>query len=125
MDRNIVVDQATDADLDAAVLLFNAYRVFYRQSSDMDAARRFLSERFRRRDAVMFLARMDGAACGFTQLYPSLSSVAMRPIWILNDLYVSPNARARGVGRRLMDRARDFAHASGGRAHRAHHRAQQ
>ena len=37
----------------------------------------------------------------------------MRPIWVLNDLYVSPTARGRGVGRRLRDRARDFAHASG------------
>ena len=52
-------------------------------------------------------------ALGFVQLYPSFSSVSMRKIWILNDLYVATNARRYGVGRLLMDRARDFARDTG------------
>ncbi len=105
--------EATSADLEAVAQLFDAYRVFYRQSPDLAAARNFIGERFARRDAVIFLARDGAEPVGFVQLYPSLSSVSMRPIWILNDLFVAPQARRDGVGRRLMDRAREFARASG------------
>ncbi|HTP84026.1 MAG TPA: GNAT family N-acetyltransferase [Alphaproteobacteria bacterium] len=105
--------EAKSNDLEAVAQLFDAYRVFYRQSSDVAAARTFIRERFARRDSVIFLARVSGEPAGFVQLYPSLSSVSMRPIWILNDLFVAPTARGAGVGRRLMDRAREFASASG------------
>src|SRR6185437_4610324 len=105
--------EATADDLGAVAQLFDAYRVFYRQSSDVAAARTFIRERFARRDSVIFLARVGGEPAGFVQLYPSLSSVSMRPIWILNDLFVAPKARGAGVGRRLMDRARECASASG------------
>ena len=109
----VQIVEATAADLEAAARLFDAYRVFYREPSDIAAARAFIGERFEQRDAVIFLARDGEEAVGFVQLYPSLSSVSMRRIWILNDLFVAPSARRGGVGRRLMDRARDFARASG------------
>lgn len=110
---DIQVIETTLDDLEPIARLFDAYRVFYRQASDIAGARAFIAERFKRRDSIIFLARRDGEAAGFTQLYPSLSSVSMRPIWILNDLFVEPAARGGGVGRRLMDRARDFARLSG------------
>lgn len=105
----ITVAEATSSDLDDAASLFDAYRVFYRQSPDPAAARAFLGERFQRKDAVLLLARHAGYAVGFTQLYPSLSSVSMKRIWILNDLFVSASARRLGIGRRLMDSAREYA----------------
>lgn len=109
----VTVTEATSGDLDEVAALFDAYRVFYRQTSDLAAARAFLAERFRRRDSVVLLARHKDAAIGFVQLYPSLSSVSMQRIWILNDLYVAPGGRRVGAGRRLMDRAREVAQASG------------
>jgi ribosomal protein S18 acetylase RimI-like enzyme len=109
----VTVAEATSQDLDELAALFDAYRVFYRQASDVAAARAFLGERFKRRDSVVLLARHHGVAIGFIQLYPSWSSVSMQRIWILNDLYVAPGGRRVGAGRRLMDRARDVAYASG------------
>lgn len=44
--REIEVRQATAADLDQLVPLFDAYRQFYRQPSEPEQARRFLLERF-------------------------------------------------------------------------------
>jgi GNAT superfamily N-acetyltransferase len=96
-------------DLDALMPLFDGYRQFYAQPPDPDGARAFLAERFKRGESVIFLAIADGAAAGFTQLYPSFSSVSMKRLWVLNDLFVAPNARRAGVGRALLERARAWA----------------
>jgi GNAT superfamily N-acetyltransferase len=55
----------------------------------------------------------SGNGLGFVQLYPSYSSVAAQRIWILNDLFVFPAARKRGVGRALLDAARDHGASTG------------
>ena len=89
--------------------LFDHYRQFYKQPPDPGASRAYIEERLNNGDAVIFLAEDGGKALGFVQLYPSLASISMRPIWILYDLFVEPNARASGVGRALMDRARQHA----------------
>jgi GNAT superfamily N-acetyltransferase len=102
--------------LDYLVPLFNAYREFYQQAPDLDGARQFLHDRLLQGEAVIFLALKGNEeqeiGIGFTQLYPSFSSVAMRPIWILNDLFVSPGFRRGGVARRLLEAARELAMAT-------------
>jgi len=108
----MLVKRATAADLDAVAPLFDAYRQFYGQRSDLAAARAFLEERLRREESVIFVAVDDeggNEALGFTQLYPSFSSVSVRRLWILNDLFVRPGLRRGGVGRRLLERAREWA----------------
>lgn len=107
----MLITRAGPEDLDAAAPLFDAYRQFYGQRSDVGSARAFLAERLRRDESVVFLA-LDGkpaAAVGFMQLYPSFSSVSLRRLWILNDLFVHPDGRRGGVGRRLLERAREWA----------------
>ncbi len=102
----MTVRLATISDLDLLVPLFDAYRVFYRKASDLDLARRFLSERLRNNQSTIFLAlQPDGSAAGFTQLFPTYSSVAAAPVLILNDLFVDPDARRRGTGALLLDAA--------------------
>jgi GNAT superfamily N-acetyltransferase len=103
------VVQVSVEQVDLAAPLFDAYRQFYGQSPDLAGARRFLAERLGRGESVIFAAVEDGRALGFTQLYPSFSSVSMGSIWILNDLFVAAEARHRGVGARLLRAARDHA----------------
>jgi ribosomal protein S18 acetylase RimI-like enzyme len=96
--------------------LFDAYRRFYKQAPDLDGAAAFLRDRLAKEQSWVFVALDEDApdvALGFVQLYPSFSSVRMRPIWILNDLFVAPQARRGGVGRLLMDAALRLASASG------------
>lgn len=114
-ENRIATTRATPADLDALAPLFDAYRVFYRQTADLATARAFLLERLQRDESVIILARYrDGRdTLGFTQLYPAFSSVSVRRIWILNDLFVAPEARQLGVARSLMEAARAFASATG------------
>jgi len=101
--------RAEPDDLDALVPLFDGYRQFYAQGSDRDGARAYLAERLARGESAIFLAIADGAVVGFTQLYPSFSSVSMKRLWVLNDLFVDPNARRGGVGRALLARAERWA----------------
>ncbi len=105
----MLVRRAGLGDLDDLAPLFDGYRQFYGQRPDLAAARAFLAERLRHDESVIFLAIVDDVALGFTQLYPSFSSVSVKRLWILNDLFVSPAARRGGVGRRLLERAREWA----------------
>ena len=101
-------------DLDALVPLFDGYRQFYGRTADRPGARAFLAERMARGDSAVLLARDAGwTAAGFAQLYPSFSSTRMARIYILNDLYVAPPARRRGVGSSLLQAATDWARAAG------------
>ena len=99
--------------------LFDQYRVFYKQPSNLTASTQFIQERLTHKESIIFLALSDAATpigLGFTQLYPSFSSESLKRLWILNDLYVSPAARKQGVGEALMERASQFAkddHAKG------------
>jgi GNAT superfamily N-acetyltransferase len=109
------VRQASLEDLDRLVPLFDGYRQFYRQPTDPARARDFLHQRLARGDAVIFLAEEGGTALGFTQLYPIFSSVSAGPAWLLNDLFVTPEGRSRGVGAALLTRAREHGIATGAR----------
>ncbi len=97
------------ADLDAVAILFDGYRQFYGQASDEAAAKAFLQARFEHGQSVVLLAESQGQAVGFTQLYPSFSSVSMARVFVLNDLYVAESARRLGVGEALLNAAADHA----------------
>lgn len=104
---------ATLDDLPQLALLFDRYRVFYQQLSDVEAAHQFLSDRLSQNDAKIFVAIEDQAIIGLAQLNPSFSSVSMQPIWILNDLYVEESHRRKGVAIALMDTAEGFSRKAG------------
>lgn len=109
----LVVRQATVADIDSLTPLFDGYRQFYRRPSERDRIRKFLIERFEHNQSVIFIALTDGIAIGFTQLYPSFSSAALERIYILNDLFVTGEARGQGAGAALLDAAADYARSVG------------
>jgi GNAT superfamily N-acetyltransferase len=101
-------------NLQALIPLFDGYRVFYKQASNHRAVQNFLTERFYEKDSVILIALDEkGNGLGFTQLYPSFSSVFMQPVYILNDLFVSEKARGHGIGEVLMERAKQFAREMG------------
>jgi ribosomal protein S18 acetylase RimI-like enzyme len=99
--------------MDDLATLFDQYRVFYNQTSDLASAKQFLSERFQQCDSVIFVAEDEQSMAGFTQLYPSFSSVSMQRVWILNDLFVAEAYRQQGVASLLMDAAEQYAADSG------------
>ncbi len=105
--------RATAADIPVLAPLFDQYRVFYKQPSDLQAATRFLSTRFHREESVVFIAWMQEVAVGFTQLFPAFSSVSLSKIYILNDLYVTPEYRQLGIGKALLLHTQHFCKETG------------
>lgn len=110
---DVSIRQAVLADLDAVSPLFDGYRQFYGRASDVQAAREFLRARFEHGQSVVLLAESEGRPVGFTQLYPSFSSVSLARVYVLNDLYVSNSARRQGVGRALLQAAQEHARDQG------------
>jgi ribosomal protein S18 acetylase RimI-like enzyme len=100
-------------ETDLVVDLFDKYRVFYKQPSDMQRARQFITERLENNESVIFVALNDGKyPVGFTQLYPTYSSMRTVKNWILNDLYVDQQYRKQGIGQMLINAAMNFAKAN-------------
>ncbi len=93
--------------------LFNNYRMFYKQKSDIELAESFIKERLENNESVIFVALTGNEggllSVGFTQLYPLISSVRAAKNWVLNDLYVDADYRKHGIGEALIKTAMDFA----------------
>ena len=110
---NITVRQAVLSHLEALVPLFDGYRQFYGRPGDIPAAREFLLARFNHGESVLFIAHENNTPIGFSQLYPSYSSVSLARVFVLNDLFVHEQARRKGAASRLMAAACQFAKSLG------------
>ena len=109
----IVRATADDALLIAPLL--DQYRVFYEQAPDLDAAEQFVRKLLSRSESIVFLAFKGETVIGFTQLFPSFSTVSLQRIYILNDLFVAPDFRKLGVGRALLAAAQQYCIEQGGK----------
>ncbi|MFS2160560.1 N-acetyltransferase family protein [Pseudomonas sp. Pseusp122] len=104
--------QATLDHLDLLTPLFVKYREFYGELPYPDSSRSFLEKRLRREESVIYLALPDdddNKLLGFCQLYPSYSSLSLKRVWILNDIYVAEDARRQLVADHLMKQAKKMA----------------
>ncbi|WP_405156244.1 GNAT family N-acetyltransferase [Paenibacillus sp. FSL K6-0108] len=117
------IRRAELGDVNGVSQLFNEYRMFYDQRADLNGASEYIKERMEGNESVILIAELEmntdlrdksslkdklvsNEFGGFVQLYPSFSSVSMRPIWVLNDLYVHADHRQRGIARKLLQAAR-------------------
>ena len=98
--------QANTKHLDDLIPLFNGYRMFYKQASNQNTVRQFLNERLTKQDSVIYIAYINKVAVGFTQLYFLFSSVSMKPMYLLNDLYIDANYRNKSIGTALINKAK-------------------
>ena len=112
MSTQIDIERAELGRIAEIAPLFDAYRRFYGQVDD-PRARSFLEERLARRESVVFVARLRGAAIGFTQLYPCFASVSLTRMFVLYDLFVAPQARRCGAAAALLRAAVDYAAGEG------------
>lgn len=106
--------RANIADINKVAPLFDAYRQFYEQEPNLEFAQEFISARLNNDESIIFIAEDETQnALGFCQIYPSFCSVIGAPIYVLYDLFVSPKARKSGLGKMLLEQAREHAQANG------------
>jgi GNAT superfamily N-acetyltransferase len=108
-----MIKRASVEDIEFVAPLFDLYRQFYLQVSDLKATQKFLQDRLSNSESVIFIAFENETAVGFTQLYPGFSSIGMKRAWILNDLFVLDSARGKGLGELMIHEAIKFAKSTG------------
>ena len=107
------IRKANLQDIPQLSVLFNDYRIFYRQAPDLALAETYLAARLQAQESVIFVAESAGELMGFTQLYPTFCSVACAPYFVLYDLFVAKSGRRNGVAEALLKAAADFAREQG------------
>jgi GNAT superfamily N-acetyltransferase len=107
------VSRASEADVQDIVPLFLDYLRFYGVPAVEGRAREFINARLARGESAIFVAYDAGLPAGFTQLYPGFSSLDLAPQWTLEDLFVTPSARNRGIARALLAAAENLARGTG------------
>lgn len=106
--------RAVPEDIEQLASLFDQYRTFYGKTPDLNLAKSFLQERMLKEQSVILVAETEpGDLAGFTQLYPSFSSLSAATVYVLNDLFVAPDHRREGVAQALLEAAEAFARESG------------
>ena len=108
-----MIQAATTEDLTELSRLYVAYRVFYGEAPEVERATAFVLGRLTHSSGRYFLAWNGRDAIGFMHLMPSTNTLAMRPIWLLEDLYVDVSARGQGVATALLSHAEAFARSTG------------
>tara|TARA_B100000809_G_scaffold246905_1_gene275350 strand:+ start:438 stop:893 length:456 start_codon:yes stop_codon:yes gene_type:complete len=101
----ITIHRATISDIDQVVRLFDAYREFYGKPKDISLSKDFLSDRINSEESTILFARIKDECVGFVQLYPFFSSVRATRLLVLNDLFVDPLHRQKGVAKQLIESA--------------------
>lgn len=102
--------QATLRNSQAVKKLFQEYRKFYKHSAAIQSqSDAFIQERLSDPGSVVFIAEIDGNPVGIAHMYHRLSSVSVRPVLTLNDLFVDPNYRKNGVATALISTCREYA----------------
>jgi GNAT superfamily N-acetyltransferase len=107
------IEAASSADLVDLTRLYIAYRIFYREVAEEERAAEFIRDRVLHSSGRYFLAWHEQAAIGFMHLMPSTNTLAMRPIWFLEDLFVDPSVRNQGVATALLTYAESLARTTG------------
>jgi len=112
--NNIMTRMAELTDIQRVAQLFDSYRPFYQQESNIERATDFIQQRMENRESVILVAvEPNNEIVGFCQLYPSFCSVIAAPIYVLYDLFILPGKRRSGAGKKLLLAAEDAAKQAG------------
>jgi GNAT superfamily N-acetyltransferase len=106
MASRVEVSAVRAEEFETLLPLISAYQRFY-EVDDVDADRnRFFFRRFLAPSEVgLLLAARDeaGTILGYACLYWHFSSLQALETVLMNDLFVAPEARGRGIGRALIE----------------------
>lgn len=101
----VIIRSAEQKDVSQLHLLICGYLDFYKRPKMSeqvikDAIKHFISHP---EEGTQLVAEMNGELIGFTTLNTIWSTTQMQNIGLLNDIFVDPNQRIKGVGKQLME----------------------
>jgi GNAT superfamily N-acetyltransferase len=107
----VSIDVVREGDIDDLLPLMRAYSEFYDVPPDderlLGIVRMLITHP---QDGVQFIARGDdGEALGFATVYMTWETLDAGRLAVMNDLFVSPAARERGLGAALIEECLRFA----------------
>jgi GNAT superfamily N-acetyltransferase len=106
MADGVEVSAVREEEFETLLPLIAAYQRFYEVDDiDTDRNRSFFRRFLAPSDAGLLLAARDeaGTILGYACLYWHFSSLQALEVVLMNDLFVVPEARGRGIGRALIE----------------------
>ena len=116
MASGVEVTAVRDEELETLLPLISAYQRFYEVDEvDLDRNRSFFRRFLAPSEVGLLLAARDetGTILGYACLYWHFSSLQALETVLMNDLFVAPEARGRGVGRALIEATAEVARERG------------
>ena len=107
----MTIRPATEADLGTIEELIRALAAYERMSDEVVMDARLLRQGLfgDRPYAEVLIAEGDGEAAGFALFFHNFSTFLGRPGIYLEDLFVKPEHRAKGLGKALLKRLAEIA----------------
>lgn len=115
MGPELEISPVAAAEFEQLLPLIAAYQRFYEVEEIDDERNRAFFRRFLAPsdDGLLLAARAQERSVGYACLYWHFSSLEAAETVLLNDLFVAPEARGRGVGRALIGASADVARERG------------
>ena len=107
MDLKII--RAKKNHIESVSILFNLYRQFYKYEKNLNDSQKYIYQRIINNESIIFICTKNDKILGFVQLYETFDSLNLDKKLILYDLYVLEKYRKLGIGRKLMNKSKDFA----------------
>ena len=107
MDLKII--RANKNHIDGISILFDLYRQFYKYQKNLINSKNYIHKRLINNESIIFIAIKNEKIIAFVQLYETFDSLNLSKKLVLYDLYVLDKYRKLGIGRKLMNKSRDFA----------------
>ena len=102
----MLIREATTADLPQVIALIRELADFEKLPGPDEAAAQRLTADFAARPPrfELLVAELDGKVVGYALFFTTYSTFLARPSLYLEDLYVRPEVRSRGIGRAFLVR---------------------
>jgi len=98
----MILRDAEERDVDGIVALIAGLAEFEKLPGPDDGAAERLKRHLRSGQVKLIVVELDGALAAYAAWFYSYSTFLARPGVYLEDLYVKPEARSRGIGERLL-----------------------
>ena len=101
--------RANKNHIEGVSILFDLYRQFYKYQKDLKNSKNYIHKMIANNKSIIFIGTENENIIAFVQLYETFDSLNLSKKLILYDLYILEKYRRLGIGRKLMDKSKDFA----------------